>query len=140
MNTPTAQRDESRAVSWTDFQDAVRYGADEDTLIAVAEITAKHAQHRWLGAPLALHAKLAGYAGYLREYEHGTVFWTREFGASALHGMIRDVWEILGRESSRLGMPVADLEFERATGTWHGRFERGRVSWAPATGPIVEFD
>ncbi|UOE42785.1 LGFP repeat-containing protein [Agromyces larvae] len=128
-----------RSVSWSDFQKAVRFGADPDTVVAVAEITAKRAQHRGLGEPVGPHARLGG-VGYLREYERGLVFWTREHGASALHGMVRDVWDLLGRERSVLGAPIGDLEYDAALEEWIGRFERGRVRWSSAIGPQVELD
>ncbi|QEO15017.1 hypothetical protein FLP10_11770 [Agromyces intestinalis] len=127
----------TRAVSWTDFQKAVRFGGEPDTVVAVAEITAKRAQHRELGAPLTPHARLDG-VGYLREYDRGLVFWTRAHGAVSLHGMVRDVWELLGRERSSLGVPIADPEYDVESDEWVGRFERGLVRWSPAIGPQVE--
>ncbi|WP_395245645.1 LGFP repeat-containing protein [Agromyces sp. MMS24-K17] len=139
MHRPDTLDRPPRSVSWAEFRDAIRYGADPELTSAVPEIAAKRAQYRPLGAALAPHAALRGSEGYRREYEHGVIVWTRRHGAAVLHGMIRDVWELLGAETSKLGAPVGDLRYDGETGTWHGGFEGGRVDWAPATGPIVSF-
>ena len=46
-----------RAVSWSDFRTAVRYDPANRLLLAVPAISAKRAEHPWLGEPVSLHTR-----------------------------------------------------------------------------------
>ena len=72
-----------------------------------------------------------------REYERGTVYWTQRHGTALVHGMVRDIWTLLGGERSALGLPVADVHFDADTGEFSGCFEHGSIAWSPAAGPTI---
>jgi hypothetical protein len=196
-----------RAVSWSDFRTAVRYDPSNRMLLAVPAISAKRAEHPWLGDAVAVHTRTGDAEVYRREYEHGAVYWsertgahevhgeiaarwravgaersflglptsdaqrltsgsadafgqaadagetggfahfqggsiywTARHGAAIVHGMVRDVWALLGWERSPLGVPVADVVVDPATGTMSGCFEHGSITWSAARGPEVTVD
>ena len=183
-----------RAVSWTDFRTAVRYDPSNRLLIAVPAISAKRAEHPWLGEAVTLHTQVGEADVYRRGYEHGTVYWsertgahevhgeiaerwqavggersflglpttdeqrldgptgdaggfahfecgsvywTARHGAAIVHGMVRDIWALLGWERSSLGVPVADVIVDPATGAMSGCFEHGTIAWSPSRGPEI---
>lgn len=183
-----------RAVSWTDFRTAVRYDPANRLLLAVPAISAKRAEHPWLGEAVTLHTQVGELDVYRRGYEHGTVYWsertgahevhgeiaarwqevggdasflglpttdeqrldgrsgdaggfahfeggsvywTARHGAAILHGMVRDIWALLGWERSNLGVPVADVIVDPATGAMSGCFEHGTIAWSPSGGPEI---
>ncbi|HWU05139.1 MAG TPA: hypothetical protein VN520_01800 [Streptomyces sp.] len=67
-----------------------------------------------------------------------SIYWTPETGAHPVYGAIRDRWARRGWETSSVGYPV-EAEHDRAG--LPGReqsFERGRVSWSPATGAFFD--
>ena len=47
-----------RAVSWSDFRTAVRYDPANRMLLAVPAISAKRAEHPWLGAAVTVHTRM----------------------------------------------------------------------------------
>jgi uncharacterized protein with LGFP repeats len=188
-----------RAVSWSDFRAAVRYDPASRLLIAVPAISAKRAEHAWLGDAVTLHARVGEADVYRREYERGTVYWSERtgahevhgaiaerwqsvggeasflglpttdeqrldaaiegavdetgaatagfahfeggsiywsarHGAAIVHGMVRDIWALLGWERSALGLPVGDVRYDGETGVLSGCFEHGTIAWSPAGG------
>ncbi|GAA4381402.1 LGFP repeat-containing protein [Agromyces bauzanensis] len=68
---------------------------------------------------------------------HASIHWTARHGAAVVHGMVRDVWSLLGWERSALGLPVADVGFDHDTLEFGGCFEHGTITWSPAGGPDV---
>jgi uncharacterized protein with LGFP repeats len=187
-----------RAVSWSDFRTAVRYDPGNRLLIAVPAISAKRAEHAWLGDAVTVHTQVGEAEVYRREYERGTVYWSQHtgahevhgeiaarwraaggeasllglpttdelridsaldangaptagcshfeggsiywsarHGAAVVHGMVRDIWALLGWERSTLGLPVADVRYDRETGAFSGCFEHGSIEWSPAGGPVI---
>ena len=183
-----------RAVSWSDFRTAVRYDPTSRLLLAVPAISAKRAEHPWLGEAVTLHMQVGEADVYRRGYEHGTVYWsertgarevhgeiaerwqavggersflglpttdeqrlegqpaqaggythfeggsiyrTARHGAAIVHGMVRDIWALLGWEHSNLGLPVADVLVDPATGAMSGCFEHGTIAWSPSRGPEI---
>lgn len=187
-----------RTVTWSDFRTAVRYDPTNRLLVAVPAISAKRAEHAWLGEAVSLHTQSAEGDVVRREYEHGTILWsertgahevhgeiaarwravggdasflglpttdeqrldgyagpdaavaggiahfeggaitwTARHGAAIVHGMVRDIWALLGWEHSALGVPVADVIVEQVTGGLRGCFEHGSIAWSPAGGPEV---
>jgi uncharacterized protein with LGFP repeats len=79
------------------------------------------------------HDAADGYA----HFEGGSIYRTARHGTAVVHGMIRDIWALLGWERSALGVPVADVEYDPATGVFSGCFEHGRITWSPAGGPDI---
>jgi uncharacterized protein with LGFP repeats len=71
-----------------------------------------------------------GYA----HFEGGSIYWTARHGTAVVHGMVRDIWALLGWERSALGLPVADVRYDRETGVFGGFFEHGTIAWSPAGG------
>ena len=183
-----------RAVSWTDFRTAVRYDPANRLLLAVPAISAKRAEHPWLGEAVTLHTQVGEVDVYRRDYEHGSVYWsertgahevhgeiaarweavgaetsflglpttdeqrldaetgdaggfahfeggsvywTARHGAAIVHGMVRDIWALLGWERSTLGVPVADVIVDPATGAMSGCFEHGSIAWSSSGGPEI---
>jgi uncharacterized protein with LGFP repeats len=74
---------------------------------------------------------------YRRDYERGTIYWSPLHGTAVVHGMVRDIWEMLGSERSQLGLPVADVQFNADTGESGGCFEHGSIAWSPFGGPMI---
>jgi uncharacterized protein with LGFP repeats len=124
-------------ITWSDFRTAVRYDPASPLLLAVPAISAKRAEHSWLGDAVSLHTRVGDGEVHRREYERGTVYWTERHGTAIVHGMVRDIWTLLGGERSALGIPVADVDFDAATGELRGCFERGSIVWSPAAGPTI---
>lgn len=179
------------AVTWSDFRAAVSYDPANSLLIAVPAISAKRAEHSWLGEAVTLHSRVGVAEVYRREFEHGAVYWSARtgahevhgeiaarwrsagaeasflglpisdevrlegtgaatagyahfeggsiywsarHGAAIVHGMVRDIWALLGWERSMLGLPVGDVRYDRETGVLSGCFEHGTIAWSPAGG------
>jgi len=74
-----------------------------------------------------------GYA----HFEGGSIYSTARHGTAVVHGMVRDIWALLGWERSALGLPVADVQYDRETGVFSGCFEHGTIAWSPAGGPEI---
>lgn len=203
-----------RLVQWADFRAAVRFDPTSRLLVAVPAISAKRAEHPWLGEARAPHTRIGVGEVVRREYEHGAVYWsdrtgahevhgeiaeawrlagaessflglpvtdelpfgaspgadtgwptgasthastcasaptgdgyahfeggsiyrTARHGTAIVHGMVRDIWALLGWERSALGAPVADVVVDSSTATMSGCFERGIIEWSPQRGPVV---
>jgi uncharacterized protein with LGFP repeats len=72
--------------------------------------------------------------GRVRDFEHGSIYWSPETEAHEVHGEIRVKWAQLGGERSFLGFPVT---YEVGTPDGRGRFNHfqgGSVYWTPETG------
>ena len=98
----------------------------------------------WLGFPTTDEQALAGARpgddprpGGFAHFEGGSIYRTPRHGAAIVRGMVRDIWALLGWERSPLGVPVADVVFDRETGVLSGCFEHGSIAWSPAGGPVV---
>ncbi len=135
-----------RAMSWSDFRTAVRFDPANRLLVAVPAISAKRAEHPWLGAAVSLHTQAGDADVYRREYEHGSVYWSDRTGAHEVHGEIAERWLDVGGESSFLGLPTTDelrLTGYRAPG--HGsaggvaHFEHGTIAWTARHGAAIVF-
>jgi hypothetical protein len=61
-----------------------------------------------------------------------SIYWTRDTGAFAVYGLIRDAWAKGGWERGELGFPTSD-EFQ-AGGFRRQNFERGYITWSQAAG------
>jgi uncharacterized protein with LGFP repeats len=124
-------------ITWSDFRTAVRYDPTNRLLLAVPAISAKRAEHAWLGEAISLHTRIGEGDLHRREYEHGIVYWSERHGTAILYGMVRDIWALLGGEDSQLGLPVADVHVDAASGEYSGCFEHGSIVWSPAGGPMI---
>lgn len=91
----------------------------------------------FLGLPTTDEQPLVGAHGGYAHFEGGSIYWTARHGAAVVHGMVRDIWALLGWEHSTLGLPVADVRYEPGTGEFSGCFEHGSIAWSPAGGPEV---
>lgn len=77
--------------------------------------------------------------GFYREYEHGTIFWRRDLGASYVHGKIFEKYSSLKCEAGVLGYPLADNERTADRLGEFTEFERGAIGNHPSIvdGPFV---
>jgi len=97
-------------------------------------------ERSFLGLPTTDEQRLdgpTGDAGGFAHFEGGSVYWTARHGAAIVHGMVRDIWALLGWERSSLGVPVADVIVDPATGAMSGCFEHGTIAWSPSRGPEI---
>lgn len=76
--------------------------------------------------------------GRFNHFMGGSIYWTPELGAHAVHGQVRDKWAELGWQSSRLGYPVSDVQGNPEQ--LSGRFEHGTIVWTPAAGAVVAWN
>jgi len=94
----------------------------------------KRRAHPWLGNPIDEGAGSAEMAlpdgrGRVRDFEHGSIYWTPEHGAFEVHGAIRVKWAECGGHRGFLRYPVTD---EIGCGPGAGRFnhfEGGSIYW-----------
>jgi uncharacterized protein with LGFP repeats len=131
---PRTERD----VSWSDFRSAVRFDPQNRVLVAVPAISAKRAEHPWLGDALTPFTRVGENGVYRRDYEQGSVYWSRGTGAHEVHGGIAARWHAEGGVSSLLGLPTTDvlpLAEGREGGCTH--FEGGSVYWTPRHGAVI---
>jgi len=135
-----------RAVSWTDFRTAVRYDPANRLLLAVPAISAKRAEHSWLGEAVTLHTRVGDADVYRRLYEHGSVYWSERTGAHEVHGEIAARWLEAGGEDSFLGLPTTDEQRlvgssrPAATGRAEGgftHFEGASIYWTRRHGAAI---
>jgi hypothetical protein len=72
--------------------------------------------------------------GRFNTFENASVFWHPSTGAFEIHGLIRERWQEMGGEVSKLGYPTIN---ETATPDGIGRynhFQNGSIYWTPSTG------
>ena len=100
--------------------------------------TSFSADYPWFGAPAgeAMDVK----DGAMREYEGGTVYYSKDTGAHVMYGEILKRYKALGGPESGLGFPKND---ESGTGDGVGRFnefsapEGAAIYWNPEVGATV---
>ncbi|RBY87714.1 hypothetical protein [Blastococcus sp. TF02A-30] len=86
----------------------------------------------FLGAPVGGPFDVPG--GRAQNYVGGTISWSPGTGAHEVHGAVLGAWAALGRERSDVGFPVTD-ELGVADGLGrHNDFQRGTITFTPATG------
>jgi uncharacterized protein with LGFP repeats len=101
----------------------------------MSAIDDKWFQIQWIGPPKdegagSAEMSLPDGRGRVRDYQNGSIYWTRETGAHEVHGDIRVKWARM----RWLGYPLTD---ETGTPDGVGRynhFEHGSVYWTPQTG------
>src|SRR5262245_1140333 len=87
---------------------------------------------RGLGLPLTDESGTPDGRGRFNHFEHGSIYWTSETGAWDVRGPIRDEWERMGWEASRLGYPTSG---QRSRGNLlSNEFEGGAIVWSPESG------
>jgi len=91
----------------------------------------------FLGFPTTDELGTPNGRGRFNHFEHGSIYWTPAIGAHEVHGAIRDKWQSLGWERSRLGFPTSD---EKPTADGRvSEFEGGAIFWTAAHGATVRF-
>jgi hypothetical protein len=110
-----------------------------DAVTAIDEKgTSFAADFPWFGAPAGEAMDVKG--GAMRDYEGGTIYYSKETGAHAMYGEILKRYKSLGGPESDLGFPKND---ESDTGDTVGRFnefsapEGAAIYWNPQTGAVV---
>lgn len=110
-----------------------------DAVTAIDEKgTSFAADYPWFGAPAGEAMDVKG--GAMRDYEGGTIYYSKETGAHAMYGEILKRYKTLGGPESDLGFPKND---ESDTGDGVGRFnefsapEGAAIYWSPQTGAVV---
>ncbi len=100
--------------------------------------TAFGAEGSLLGAPVGDAVDVPG--GAAREYQGGTIYYSKDTGAHVMYGAILDRYKTLGGPGSDLGFPKND---ESDTGDGTGRFndfsavEGASIYWTPQWGASV---
>jgi hypothetical protein len=87
-----------------------------------------------LGEPITNELGTPDRRGRYVVFERGSIYWTPQTGAFAVHGAIRDEWKELGWEAGVLGYPISD---ELGAPDRRGRyvvFEKGSIYFTPETG------
>ncbi|OYO18056.1 hypothetical protein CGZ93_15945 [Enemella dayhoffiae] len=72
--------------------------------------------------------------GCYQGFQGGSMYWTPNFVAHAVRGMILDSWHRMGRENSSLGYPSGDERCGLVGGGCFQAFQGGSIYWSPATG------
>jgi uncharacterized protein with LGFP repeats len=92
----------------------------------------------FLGAPLTDETGTPDGVGRFTHFQGGSIYWTPQTGAHEVHGAIRDRWQSMGWEGSRLRYPISD---ERSTsdGGRYSTFQGGTIVWSPHKGTDVRF-
>ncbi len=87
-----------------------------------------------LGYPITDETATPDGVGRFNHFQFGSIYWHPSLGAFGVWGGIRQAWERLGWERSRLGYPTSD---ETATPDGVGRFNHfqfGSIYWHPSLG------
>ncbi len=91
---------------------------------------------RNLGNPKSKVTRIS--EGYMRDYDHGKIIYSHQFGAFAMYGSI---WALYQRLSSAkkfgLGPLVTDEIAGRRSGVRKSVFRKGAIYWSPATGAVA---
>jgi uncharacterized protein with LGFP repeats len=80
-------------------------------------------------------------AMHLANRPDSSIYWSKNTGAHAIYGAIRDRWAQLGWEGGKLGFPTLDERDVRVGGV-NGRqvdFEKGYIVWSPKKGARETF-
>ena len=78
---------------------------------------------------------------HLPNRPESSIFWSRNTGAHAVYGAIRDRWAQLGWDGGKLGFPTSD-EHDVRVDAVNGRqvdFEMGKIVWSPKKGARETF-
>ncbi|GAB7192229.1 hypothetical protein NUM3379_29380 [Kineococcus sp. NUM-3379] len=89
----------------------------------------------WLGFPVTDETGVRG--GAFNHFQGGSVYWSAATGAHSVRGAIRDAWARQGWEGGRLGFPTS--EEHDVPGGRRSFFQRGEITWTPATGAVVRY-
>jgi hypothetical protein len=91
-----------------------------------------------LGAPVSDTFEVAG--GAERDYEGGSIFYSKQTGAKALYGPVLARYQALGGPKGQLGFPVSD-EADAGNGVAHvADFSQpggASIYWSPQWGSVV---
>ena len=91
-----------------------------------------------LGAPVSDTFEVAG--GAERDYEGGSIFYSKQTGAKALYGPVLARYQALGGPKGQLGFPVSD-EADAGNGVAHVADFRqpggASIYWSPQWGSVV---
>ena len=91
----------------------------------------------FLGAPVTDETGTPDGVGRYNHFQGGSIYWTPQTGAHEVHGAIRDRWQSMGWETSRLRYPTSD---ERGmSGGRYSQFQEGRIDWTPEGGTEVHY-
>jgi LGFP repeat len=74
--------------------------------------------------------------GYVRHFEHGSIYYLPGMGAYVTYGYIRDKYLSLGAEASYLGYPISD-EIKTPSGEKYSNFEHEIIWWSQAQGAYI---
>jgi hypothetical protein len=95
----------------------------------------------FLGNPLNSESTTPDGVGRYNHFSGGgSIYWTPNYGAWSIHGLIRNHWESLGWENSAIGYPTTD---EMTCPDGVGRYNHfskisppttGSIYWTPSTG------
>jgi uncharacterized protein with LGFP repeats len=88
----------------------------------------------FLGYPLSDELPPPDGRGRFNQFQQGFIYWTPEYGAVAIYGLIYRKWEQMGLEAGVLGYPTTD---EKDTSDGRGRmnlFEHGAIYWTSEKG------
>jgi hypothetical protein len=86
----------------------------------------------FLGLPLTDELTTPDGRGRYNHFVGGSIYWTPEWGAFEVHGLIRQAWADLRWEQGFLGFPVSDEEaLPGSNGGRYSLFEHGIVTWEP---------
>jgi hypothetical protein len=84
-----------------------------------------------VGVPVTAEQATPDGVGRYSVFSTGSIYWTPQTGAHAVHGRIRDAWAAAGWEDGELGYPISD-EVAIAGGRMSS-FQHGSITWDPAT-------
>lgn len=91
---------------------------------------------KWIGYPTTDETGCPDGVGRFNHFEHGSIYWTPETGAHEVHGAIRDKWQSLGWERSKLRYPTTDEH--DIPGGRASNFQGGEIRWTQTGGPVVQ--
>jgi len=119
--------------------DISQFCCDLGSLAAMADgtVTAIQSHYVSLGGPSSYLGAVTGpeYAvpgGRAQDFVGGTIYWSPDTGARAVHGLIADRYRALGGPASFLGLPIND---EIAVpGGRMSSFTGGQLYWSASTG------
>ena len=96
----------------------------------------------YLGYPTTDETSTPDTVGRFSHFQGGSVYWTPETGAQAVHIHVRDKWEALGWERGNLGYPITDTigikpGISLPSADLSNDFQGGTVTWSQALGARV---
>ena len=124
---------------YSDFQyGTIFWHPDTDVHMVRAEILDKWNELEReigpLGYPTSDESATADGIGHFNDFQYGTIYWSPESGAHAVHGEILGKWSELERETGPLGYPTLD-EAPTEDGVGHfNDFQHGSIYWHPDLG------